>query len=248
MNVYSRISQARKESKKFFAVLVDPDKTKPENAARLARHARESEVDFLFVGSSLLLNGNLDECLRAMRNECSIPLVLFPGNNMQVSPEADAILFLSLISGRNPDLLIGQQVLAAPVLKRSNLEIISTGYLLVDPGHLTSVTYMSNTLPIPHDKNDIAVSTAWAGELMGMKLIYMDAGSGARTPVSRSMVQEVSRQVPLPLIVGGGIRQPEKARELCTAGADVIVVGNSIEKDPAIIREMADAIHSFQIT
>jgi phosphoglycerol geranylgeranyltransferase len=248
MSAYSRIKSARKDSKKLFAVLVDPDKTDERSAETLARSAVEAGVDFFFVGSSLLLNGTLDECLKTLRKHSPVPLVLFPGNTMQISSHADAILFLSLISGRNADMLIGKQVLAAPLLKSSALEIISTGYMLVDPGHLTSVAYMSNTIPIPHDKNDIAVSTAWAGELLGLKLLYMDAGSGARHTISRSMIGAVSRNVDLPLIVGGGIKSPEKALELCTAGADVIVVGNSIEKDQRIIGEMADAIHSYQVS
>ncbi len=246
MNVYPQIKSARKDSKKLFAVLVDPDKTDHRAAETLSRNASESGVDFLFVGSSLLMNDNLDQCLSALRKHSNIPLVLFPGNTMQISNLADAILFLSLISGRNADMLIGKQVLAAPLLKTSSLEIISTGYMIIDPGHLTSVSYMSNTIPIPHDKNDIAVSTAWAGELLGLKLLYMDAGSGARTTISRSMIEAVSKNVELPLIVGGGIKTQEKAMELCTAGADVIVVGNSIEKNQSIISEMADAIHSFQ--
>lgn len=248
MSVYADIRQARSSSKKLFAVLVDPDKTDEPAAEKLGRAATESGVDFLFVGSSLLMNGTLDHCLKALRKHSSLPLVLFPGNTMQISHYADAILFLSLISGRNADMLIGKQVLAAPLLKSSKLEVISTGYMLIDPGHLTSVTYMSNTIPIPHDKNDIAVSTAWAGELLGMKLLYMDAGSGARTTISRSMIEAVSKNVSLPLIAGGGIRTPEKALEICTAGADVVVVGNSIEKDQSIISEMADAIHSYQVS
>ena len=248
MSVYTKLISARKDSKKLFAVLVDPDKTDLKSAEKLAHAAAEAGVDFLFVGSSLLLNGTLDECLKTLRRHCKIPLVLFPGNTMQVSRYADAILFLSLISGRNADMLIGKQVLAAPLLKSSSLEIISTGYMLIDPGHLTSVTYMSNTIPIPHDKNDIAVSTAWAGELLGMKTLYMDAGSGARHTISCSMVEAVSKNVALPLIVGGGIKTPEKALELCTAGADVVVVGNSIEQDPGIIVSMADAIHSYQVS
>jgi putative glycerol-1-phosphate prenyltransferase len=248
MSIYSQLKAARKTSKKLFAVLVDPDKTDERAAETVAKASAEAGVDFLFVGSSLLMNSSLDSCLQILKKHCSIPLVLFPGNTMQISDHADAILFLSLISGRNADMLIGKQVLAAPLLKTSSLEIISTGYMLVDPGHLTSVTYMSNTLPIPHDKNDIAVSTAWAGELLGLKLLYMDAGSGARHTISRSMIEAVSKNTDMPLIVGGGIKTPEKALELCTAGADVIVVGNYIEKDPCIISEMADAIHSFQIS
>src|SRR5262249_14932797 len=144
--------------------------------------------------------------------------------------KADAILFLSLISGRNPEMLIGKHVTAAPLLKKSSLEVIPTGYMLVDPGHPTSVSYMSNTLPIPHDKNDIATCTAIAGEMLGLKLIFMDAGSGARTSINSSMIAAVRKELSLPLIVGGGIKTAERALEACNAGADVIVVGNSIEK------------------
>ncbi len=248
MGVHSQLIAARNSAKKLFAVLVDPDKTGEREAETLAKASAEAGVDFIFVGSSLLINGTLDSCLKTLKKHCKIPLVLFPGNTMQISHHADAILFLSLISGRNADMLIGRQVLAAPLLKSSSLEVMSTGYMLVDPGHLTSVTYMSNTLPIPHDKNDIAVSTAWAGELLGLKLLYMDAGSGARHPISRSMIDAVSKNAGLPLIVGGGIKTAEKALELCTAGADVIVVGNSIEKDQSIIAEIADAVHSFQLS
>lgn len=246
MGIFSQLKAARSTSKKLFAVLVDPDKTDEKAAETIARASAEAGVDFLFVGSSLLMNSSLDACLQTLRKHSAIPLVLFPGNTLQISNYADAILFLSLISGRNADMLIGKQVLAAPLLKTSSLEVISTGYMLIDPGHLTSVTYMSSTLPIPHDKNDIAVSTAWAGELLGLKVLYMDAGSGARHTISCSMIEAVSKNVGMPLIVGGGIKTPEKALELCTAGADVIVVGNCIEKDPAIIAEMADAIHSYQ--
>jgi putative glycerol-1-phosphate prenyltransferase len=163
-----------------------------------------------------------------------------------VCVDADAILFLSLISGRNAEFLIGQHVLAAPSLKASNLEIISTGYMLIDSGQQTSVNYMSQTLPIPHNKSDIAVATALAGEMIGMKALYLDAGSGARLPVGTVMIESVKQSVNLPLIVGGGIKSPEKALQNCLAGADIIVVGNAFEKDPALIQEISGAVHSLQ--
>jgi len=243
MTILSQITQSSQQQKKQFAVLIDPDRTSPQQAQTLAKEATAAGVDFLFIGSSLLTNGNLDDCLQALRDHCGLPLVLFPGSTLQISKKADAILFLSLISGRNAEMLIGKHVTAAPLLKNSNLEIIPSGYMLIDPGHPTSVSYMSNTLPIPHDKNDIAVCTALAGEMLGMKLIFMDAGSGARTPVSRSMIQEVSQQISIPLIVGGGIKTAERAAESCAAGADLIVVGNSIERDQRLIYEIADAVH-----
>lgn len=246
MSIYSKILLDKKNGRKNFAVLVDPDKVNRQNCETLAREAQLSGVDLIFVGSSLLTNSNLDECIKIIKANCNIPVVLFPGSTMQISSSADAILLLSLISSRNAELLIGKQVLAAPLLKASKLEIISTGYMLIDPGHPTSVSYMSASTPIPHDKNDIALCTALAGEQLGLKLIFMDAGSGARVPVSQLMIETVRRTISIPLIVGGGIKTPEKAAENCQAGADVIVVGNSIEKNQSLIAEISDAVHSFQ--
>jgi len=247
MKVYSHIIESKRKSKKLFAVLVDPDKVSAQQAEEIALQSGRAGVDFLFVGSSLLTGESLDDCISIIKKNCSIPVVLFPGNALQVSKQADTILLLSLISGRNADMLIGKHVIAAPMLKASELEIISTGYMLIDPGHPTSVSYISNTLPIPHDKNDIAYCTALAGEMLGMKLIFMDAGSGARSPISSSMIADVSRQIRIPLIVGGGIKTPEKALDNCNAGADVIVVGNSIEKNKSLIEEIAEAVHSFEL-
>ncbi|MCX6290966.1 MAG: geranylgeranylglyceryl/heptaprenylglyceryl phosphate synthase, partial [Bacteroidetes bacterium] len=240
--------QSKKENRKNFAVLVDPDKVSAGQCEKIAGDAHAAGVDLFFVGSSLLTGSNISNCIHVLKKNCNIPVVLFPGSTMQISSEADAILLLSLISGRNAEMLIGKQVTSAPLLRSSNLEIISTGYMLIDPGHPTSVSYMSNTTPIPYDKNDIALCTALAGEQLGMKIIFMDAGSGARVPVSKSMTEAVSKTVSVPLITGGGIKTPEKAIENCHAGADVIVVGNSIEKDHSLIAEMADAIHSVQTT
>jgi phosphoglycerol geranylgeranyltransferase len=247
MKIYSHIVERKGQSKKLFAVLIDPDKVSPKQAEEIALQCEASGVDFLFVGSSLLTNESLDECINVLKKNSSIPVVLFPGNALQVSKKADAILLLSLISGRNPELLIGKHVIAAPLLKASGLEIIPTGYMLVDPGHSTSVSYISNTVPIPHDKNDIAYATALAGEMLGMKLIFMDAGSGARVPVSNNMITAVSRQINIPLITGGGIKTPEKALDNCNAGADVIVVGNSIERNPNLIEEISESVHSFEL-
>jgi phosphoglycerol geranylgeranyltransferase len=186
----------------------------------------------------------LDHLLARIREQCHIPTLLFPGSSFQLSYHADALLLLSLISGRNPELLIGQHVLAAPFLKVSPLEIISTGYMLIDGGVQSSVQYMSNTYPIPAHKNDIAVCTAVAGEMLGLKMLYLEAGSGARQPVPPDMIQAVRSAVQIPLIVGGGIRHPEQARAALQAGADVLVVGTAIENDPGLIREMASAVKS----
>jgi phosphoglycerol geranylgeranyltransferase len=242
MNIFNAIEEKRKSGKKMLGVLIDPDKTSPSECIRLSAIATESKVDFFLVGSSILMTESFDACVEILKRSSSVPVIIFPGNTMQISAAADAILFLSLISGRNPDLLIGKHVLSAPVIRRNKLESIPTGYMLIDSGSPTSVSYMSYTLPIPHDKNDIAACTAMAGEMLGMKAIYMDAGSGARFPVSASMISEVRKNIEIPLIVGGGIRSAEKAAELCNAGADMIVIGNATEKDPNIIMEIASAL------
>lgn len=240
-SVYTDLLAARAGNKKKLAVLFDPDKMRLGRMEQALELAVECQIDYFFIGGSLVVNNMLDEVLEAVRQRCSIPMVLFPGSSFQLSYRADALLFLSLISGRNPELLIGQHVISAPFLKMSPLEIIGTGYMLIDGGVSTSVQYMSNTSPIPAHKDDIAVCTALAGEMLGLKLMYMDAGSGARTPISASMIEAVSGAVQTPLIVGGGIRTPEKVAENFRAGADVVVVGNAIESHPDLIREMSAA-------
>lgn len=242
--IYEKISAARQQHKKLFALLIDPDKNSISDLMRTAQLAEEALVDILLVGSSILLENGVDDCVRILREHCQLPIVLFPGNTLQVSSKADAILFLSLISGRNPDLLIGQHVIAAPFIKNSGIEALATGYLLIDSGAPTSASYMSQTMPIPHDKNDIAAATALAGEMLGMKLFYLDAGSGARYTVSNDMVKKVRSAVDSPIIVGGGIKTPEKVITLCEAGADVIVVGNSVEENPELLFSLAAAAHS----
>ena len=245
MQIYTNILKSKKEGKKLFAILVDPDKQNSEELLFTIENANQSNVDYFFVGGSLLIHDTLEKCIQKIKENSSIPVVLFPGNTMQVSQNADAILFLSLISGRNPDMLIGKQVITAPILKQTSLEIISTGYMLVDSGKPTTVSYISNTNPIPYEKNDIAACTAMAGELLGLKLIYADGGSGALNPISSEMIQEISRNIDTPLIIGGGITSAEKAIENCNDGADIIVVGNAIEKDPKLIKEISEAIHSI---
>jgi phosphoglycerol geranylgeranyltransferase len=239
--LYTGLTQAKQRGEKKLAVLFDPDKMRLGRMEQALELAVECDIDYFFIGGSLVVNNMLDEVLAGIRQRCSIPMILFPGNSFQLSYRADGLLFLSLISGRNPELLIGQHVISAPFLKMSPLEIISTGYILIDGGVQTSVQYMSNTYPIPAQKDDIAVCTALAGELLGLKIMYLDAGSGARNPVSESMIESVCSAVSVPLIVGGGIRTPEKITANFRAGADVVVVGNAIEKDPGLIREMAAA-------
>ena len=245
MNVYKTILDKKKTGKKQFAILVDPDKSDDSKASHLAKAAQKCGVDYIFVGGSLLTNSNLNNCIENLKRNCTVPVVLFPGNIMQIDKNADAILFLSLISGRTPDLLIGKHVIAAPILKEHHLETIATGYMLVESGNFTTVQYMSNTRPIPADKNEIAVCTAMAGEMLGLKMIYMDAGSGALNSISEKMIESVSQSVALPVVIGGGIKSAEKAVSIAKAGADVVVVGNSIEKDHSLINEIAESIHKI---
>ncbi len=228
-------------------VLIDPDKVNDSSLESTIALAAEARVDYFFVGGSLVVSSYLDECVQLIKKSCTIPVILFPGSPGQLSRYADALLYLSLISGRNPELLIGQHVISAPMVKKSGLEIMPTGYMVVDGGAPTTVSYISNASPIPANKEEIAVCTAMAGEMLGMKLIYMDAGSGAQKPISEHMIGAVSRSIEVPLIVGGGITDPEKAYLNCRHGADVIVVGNAIEKDPSLIREVAAAVHSVAV-
>ena len=245
--IFQSLEQKKKLGKKSFAVLIDPDKVNPSVLDELATLCTAAKVDYLLVGGSLVISNNLDECVQHIKKKCSIPVILFPGSPTQVSKYADGLLYLSLISGRNPELLIGQHVVSAPFVKQSGLEIIPTGYIVIDGGAPTTVSYISNALPIPADKNEIAMCTAMAGEMLGMKLIYMDSGSGAKRPITESMIKSVADHIEAPLVIGGGITDPEKAYLNCKAGADVIVVGNAIEKDASLIKEMSDAIHSVPV-
>ncbi|MEO6760703.1 MAG: geranylgeranylglyceryl/heptaprenylglyceryl phosphate synthase [Saprospiraceae bacterium] len=244
--IYPGLLEAKRMGAKKLAVLFDPDKLRLQKMEAALDLAVDCGVDYFFIGGSLVVNDMLDELLLKIHRRCSIPLILFPGNSFQLSYRADALLFLSLISGRNAELLIGQHVISAPFLKMSPLEIISTGYMLVDGGVQTAVQYMSNTYPIPAHKDDIAVCTAIAGEMLGLKMIYLDAGSGARNPVSTSMIEAVSGAVSVPLIVGGGIRTAEKVAANLQAGADLIVIGTAFENDPSLIRDMAAAVRDHQ--
>lgn len=248
MSILQSIIKRKQEGKKQLAVLIDPDKTDDIRLKKIALLAADNKVDYFFVGGSLLVNNGLDRCIKTMKDLSGIPVVLFPGNTLQMSYRADAMLFLSLISGRNPEMLIGRHVVAAPYLKLSNVEVIGTGYMLIESGKPTAVSYMSNSSPIPADKDDIAMCTAMAGEMLGLKLIFMDAGSGAIHPVSASMIQHVSQSIDIPLMVGGGISTPELAQRSSIAGADVIVIGNVVEKDPAVISEIASALKDIRAT
>ncbi len=245
MNIYESIIEKKKSNKKQFALLIDPDKFVQNQIVKVAKEAQSNKVDLIFLGGSLLTVDSIDSCINLIKANCSVPVVLFPGSPIQISKQADAILYLSLISGRNPEMLIGQHVSSAPLLKQTQLEIIPTGYMLIESGKFTTVQYISNTFPIPHDKDDVAISTAIAGEMLGLKIIYMDGGSGAKNPISKSMVEKVSNAVKVPLIIGGGIKTAEKAVEICNSGADIVVVGNAIEENSSLISEIVNAVHSI---
>ncbi|PVD51213.1 geranylgeranylglyceryl/heptaprenylglyceryl phosphate synthase [Terrimonas sp.] len=245
--IYQSITEKKKAGKKSFAVLIDPDKVDDAKISELAELTALAEVDYLLVGGSLVISNHLDEVVMQIKQQSNIPVILFPGTSSQITPHADALLYLSLISGRNPELLIGQHVISAPAVRKSGLEIISTGYMVIDGGAPTTVSYISNATPIPSNKNEIAMCTAMAGEMLGMKLIYMDAGSGAQKSITESMISKVAGVIDVPLVIGGGIADPEKAYRNCKAGADLIVVGNAIEKDASLIMEMSAAVHSVPL-
>lgn len=245
--IYASLCERKTAGRKSFAVLIDPDKVDEEKLTNLIGLSVSAKVDYFLAGGSLVTSDYLNDCVRIIKSNCDIPVILFPGSPSQISRHADSLLYLSLISGRNADLLVGQHVISAPFIKKSGLEIMSTGYMVIDGGSPTTVSYISNATPIPSDKNEIAMCTAMAGEMLGMKLIYMDSGSGAKRPVTESMIRKVAENISVPLIVGGGITDPEKAYLNCKAGADVIVVGNAIEKDDNLIRQMSDAVHSIPV-
>ncbi len=249
MKILDVLKTRSEQGKKSIAVLIDPDKIgEAEQLDPLLRLATENCVDYFFVGGSLVTTTNLAAVVKTIKENSSIPVILFPGSALQIDPSADAILFLSLISGRNPDLLIGQQVMAAPILKSNKLEVLPTGYILINSGKTTSVAYISNTTPIPEDKYSLAACTAMAGEMLGLKLIYLDAGSGAEREVNRKMIHTVRKSVDVPLIVGGGINTPEKAVHALEAGADLIVIGNALEKSPDLLTEISDKIYDWNQT
>lgn len=242
--VLQHIEAAKSSGRKLLAVLIDPDFGEDElRLERTVQNACMAKADLILVGGSLLTSARFDRCVELVKQWSDKPIVLFPGSPSQLSRHADALLFLSLISGRNAELLIGHHVTAAPSIKALGLEAIPTGYMLVDGGKPTTVSYVSQTMPIPYNKPGIAAATAIAGELLGLRTLYMDTGSGAQRTVSPEMIAAVRKSVDLPIIVGGGIRDGATARALCAAGADVLVVGTLFEQDPEHIFVMSEAVH-----
>jgi phosphoglycerol geranylgeranyltransferase len=237
MKIYDSISERKK---KRIAILIDPDKNTTDSLERILHNCNHFGVDFIFVGGSLVV-GNISETIIFIKSRTLIPVIIFPGNVIQVSEKADGILFLSLISGRNPEYLIGQHVISAPTLKKSGLEIISTAYILIENGRTTSVEYISNTVPIPANKPEIVVATALAGEMLGMKLIYLEAGSGAAKSVALGIISEVRKNIKIPILVGGGIRNGEDVSKIFACGADLVVISSVVEENPDVIAELCQA-------
>ncbi len=244
-SILELIRAKQSAGKKMVALLIDPDRTNGEKLDNIIDRCKVFAPDIILVGGSLV-SVDVTTIYNHLKSQLSIPLVAFPGGINQISYLADGLLFLSLISGRNPELLIGNHVVAAPVLKKSGIEVISTGYILVDGGVVTSVQYMSNTTPVPSNKIDIASATAIAGEFLGMKLIYLEAGSGALNPVSPVMIKNVKSAISVPLIVGGGINTPEKLTLAFEAGADIVVIGTAIEKDVDLLQGFITALEFYR--
>lgn len=246
MEILKAIRSGQERGRKSIAVLIDPDKiTDLGSLRRLIALASETCVDYFFVGGSLVTTPNISEVVKEIKSGVSIPVILFPGNSFQIEPSADGLLFLSLISGRNPELLIGQHVIAAPIVRNTPLEVIPTGYMLISSGRTTSAAYISNTTPIPEDKYSLAACTAMAGEMLGLQMVYIDAGSGAEREISPRMISAVRKAIRVPLIVGGGINTPQKALAAFQSGADIIVIGNALEKDLSLLTSISEKAYEL---
>jgi len=243
--ILNKLLLDKKNGKKSFAVLIDPDEYRLNYLPNLVDKAHIGNVDYFFVGGSLVMGNEINACIEELKSLTNIPVILFPSSAHQITEKADALLFLSLISGRNPDLLIGKHVETAPLLYKSSLEILSTGYMLVDGGQQTTASYVSNTTPLPNNKPKIAQATALAGQYLGMQLIYLDAGSGAKNKVSDALIKAIAEVVNLPIIVGGGLSSLDAIEKSCHAGADIIVVGNAIEQDEERLIDFANTVHKF---
>ena len=248
MRIYKHILKAIEDKGAAYFILIDPDKINEDSLSSFISKAEKAGVDAFLLCGSLLLSGDLKSVIIKIKSISSIPIIIFPGSVSQVIPEADALLYISLVSGRNADQIIGQHVLAAPIIKKIGIEPISTGYILVESGKVTTAEYMSGSKPIPRNKPEIAMATALAAEFMGMKMIYLEGGSGAELSVPNEMVKYVSSQCTVPVIVGGGIRDPKTANEKVMSGAKIIVTGNYFEdeKNWDLIQKFADAIHHKQ--
>lgn len=232
------------DKKKLFVLLIDPDKFNKDSFKTLTERLSPINPDIILVGGSLIF-GDLEQTIIDIKEISSVPVYIFPGSSMQVSQSADGILFTSLISGRNPEFLIGHQVNSAPLIKQYNIDTVATGYMLIESNNNTAVRYMSNTNPIPRKKTDIALATALAGEMLGLKAIYLEAGSGAEDTVPPEMISKIKENISIPLIVGGGIKTTESITEVYNAGADILVIGNAFENDSMDIDDFKTVMNSF---
>lgn len=249
MKIYNHILNTIEQKGAVYFILIDPDKLSIENTEAFVKHCQKVGVDGFLIGGSLMINGDLDKSILEVKKHCELPVLIFPGSVNQVSPYADAILFISLISGRNAEHLIGKHVQAAPLLKKYNMEAISTGYMLIESGRTTTAEYISESRPIPRNKPEIAAATALAGEYLGMKMVYLEGGSGADNSVPTEMIAEVKKNIKIPIIVGGGIKSPNDAMEKVKAGANIIITGNFFEEENnwELIPDFADAIHNRNV-
>lgn len=243
MNLLERFTLLRQTGSKSLAVLIDPDQQVTlKHLEKIIGHAGPNGIGMFLIGGSTTGRVAVEHVLHMLRDLTALPLILFPGHPAQICEDADAVLFLSMISGRNPDLLIGHHTAAAPLLKKSGMEVLPTGYLLVGSDRQTTVARVSGTDPIPNEKRAFAADTALAGEMLGMKLIYLEAGSGAREPIHHETIQTVRDAISVPLLAGGGIRSAEAAKKAWACGADILVVGNALETNPALIRELTSVL------
>jgi phosphoglycerol geranylgeranyltransferase len=249
MTIHQKLLDIVKTRGAGYLVLLDPDRKSPESLAAFAKTCEAQGADGILIGGSLLLDDGFDRCVEAVKKAVRIPVLLFPGNGRQLSRHADAVLFMSLISGRNPHFLIGEQVTSAPIVRALGLEPVSMAYLLVESGETTAAEFMSGTRPLPRNKPEIAAAHALAAEYLGMKLVYLEAGSGAKHSVPEVLVAAVAKTVSIPVIVGGGIRTPEDAAAKVKAGASFVVTGNVLEKEggPDLVRSLADAVHGSAV-
>lgn len=243
MSVFDKLTKVVKDKGAGFIILIDPDRKNDKKLETLVENANRSGVDAIFVGGSLMMDGGYHDRVARIKDVAKIPVIFFPGSVGQINEYYDAMLFMSVISGRNPHYLIGEQVIAAPIVKDLALEAIPTGYMLLDGGSATTVEFMSGSLPIPLDRPDIAVAHALAGQYLGMKLLYLEAGSGAKYPVPIEIIKQVASETNVSLIVGGGIRTPKAAAERVKAGASFIVAGTAIEKSSELMAEFSAAVH-----
>jgi phosphoglycerol geranylgeranyltransferase len=245
MTIFKQLTDISKKRGTGYIVLIDPDTRDTQSLINFVKKCNKADIDAFFIGGSLLVNGEFQQCINIVKKYSEVPVIIFPGSVQQLSPQADAILFLSIISGRNPQYLFGDHVIAAPAIYKQKIEPISTGYMLFDSGRTTTAEFISNTKPLPPHKPEIAMAHALAAQYLGMSTVYLEAGSGADNPVPDEVIKAVTSYVHIPVIVGGGIRTPEVAAQKAKAGASFIVTGNVLNKfdDPDIIKKFSKAIH-----